>query len=1371
MTMHLKALASVIAIALLSASFVGLAADVGEEVQDWPVGNAVDTHVTWYNWTLDDAAGYTLTNTTMQGGNVTLGPDGLGNFTYFGDALSSEAAVAWGPVALSASLWWWVDTNPLNNAFRMNYSWSDDNLSWSPEATVAANGSAVELAHGFYRWDGNFTTIDNTSTPVLWWAGLRIESNTAPLADAGSNLITLRNTQTFMDGSFSGDADADALAYAWTQTGGPSTTPITNPTSAVASITPQENGLYTFELNVTDGWNYSTDSMTVDVRNGPPVADAGPDQNVPINTNVTLDASASTDPNGDPLTYAWTQTGGTGVTLNNATEVMAWYICSTPDVYTFNVTVMDNQTASSNDTVVITCNNTPPVADAGLDQNVPVGTNVTLNGSASYDPDALDVITYQWTQVGGAPVSLMNATQDMAWFLCLAAGVYDFNLTVTDPWLASTNDTTQVTCAAAGNNPPVADAGADQVVFKNDVVLLNGTLSSDPDLDAITYLWTQLPGPRVVVLSNPTTATPSFIAPNGALAAGVYPFNLTVTDPFNASSFDWVDVTISNRAPVSAAGSDRLVVGQMQSILLDGTGSTDADLDTLTYAWTQTSGPAVTINNAGTSIADFVGPLGVFTFDLSVDDQDGGVNVDSVMVTVVNADPVAALAANPAVARVGQLVELTANASVDPDGSISTYDIEYGDGTGSTGPVAQAWVWHAYTAAGTYQANVTIVDNDGNTSTANTSVTVNLNQVPIADAGSDQNVLKGALVTLDGSASSDPDLDTLTYLWSQVGGPAVTLSSTTVAMPTFTADTTMVIYTFDLTVDDGWGGNSADQVVITLVNTPPIADAGVDQPGIAKNTLVTLDGSSSLDPDPTDTITFFWAQTTGAPVTLSSTTSSNPTFTPTVSGTYTFELTVDDPEAAQDMDAVVITVVNALPLADAGADVSILKGSNVLLDGSGSSDADTTDTLTYAWAQTGGLPVTLTNANTATPNFTASQAGVYTFRLNVSDGDGGTDPNGDLVVVTAWGRAPTASLTATPNAGGIGTVIDFNGSASTDPDLDAITTYTFNFGDGSAPVSGASWNASYAYTAAGVYNATLVVTDSDGNVSAATNVTVTISAPPGNAAPNAVASATPPTALRLVRVNLSAAASTDPDLDTLTFSWAQTGGTGTSTIALSSTTSDTPFFTTVAGTGLGTYIFTVTVSDGSLTDTATVTVTITNNPPVADAGPAQSGIAVGTLVTLNGGGSTDVDGTLTYRWTGTAASSLSNATAASPTFTPSAAGTFTFTLTVTDSDLATSTDTVTITVVEAPVEGIPAVAIVLILAIVAIVILALILSRRRRKPVEGEPAEPTGEEEEISEDADAEEADEDAEDAEEVESEDADEDAEETAEDADDVKP
>ena len=199
----------------------------------------------------------------------------------------------------------------------------------------------------------------------------------------------------------------------------------------------------------------------------------------------------------------------------------------------------------------------------------------------------------------------------------------------------------------------------------------------------------------------------------------------------------------------------------------------------------------------------------------------------------------------------------------------------------------------------------------------------NTNRAPSAAAGVNQSVDELSAVTLDGSSSFDPDAGTtLTYSWSQTAGTMVTLSSTTVAQPTFdapdvTAVNTPETLTFRLTVSDGSlsAGDNVDIVVDDIgvgVNSPPTADAGPVQT-VAKLTTVNLDGSASRDPDG-DMLSFTWLQIAGPNVALSDANAEQPSFAapdvvvPTV---LTFQLTVDDGTDSA-MDTVDITAQEGL---------------------------------------------------------------------------------------------------------------------------------------------------------------------------------------------------------------------------------------------------------------------------------------------------------------------------------------------------------------------------------------------------------------------------------------------------------------------------
>jgi len=158
-------------------------------------------------------------------------------------------------------------------------------------------------------------------------------------------------------------------------------------------------------------------------------------------------------------------------------------------------------------------------------------------------------------------------------------------LTVFDGELSSRPETLVF---EAKNTPPTANAGQSQTVFKGELVSLDGSASSDPDGDEITYAWaiTDKPEGSLVELSNSETATPSFAAD----VKGEYTLSLVVNDGIQNSIADTVLITVENRKPVAViAGDSNGLTGDMISVT--AVSSSDPDGDILTYLWSL-QGPA-----------------------------------------------------------------------------------------------------------------------------------------------------------------------------------------------------------------------------------------------------------------------------------------------------------------------------------------------------------------------------------------------------------------------------------------------------------------------------------------------------------------------------------------------------------------------------------------------------------------------------------------------------------------------------------------------------------------------------------------------------------------------------------------------------------
>jgi len=275
----------------------------------------------------------------------------------------------------------------------------------------------------------------------------------------------------------------------------------------------------------------------------------------------------------------------------------------------------------------------------------------------------------------------------------------------------------------------------------------------------------------------------------------------------------------------------------------------------------------------------------------------------------------------------------------------------------------------------------------------------------VAVAGPDQTVVAGQQVTLDGSTSSDPEGQVLTFEWKQEDdNPAsvvLSFSDRAVFVPTAAGT-----YSFELIVTAGHRA-SRDSVLVMVTGEqahPPVAHAGVDAM-YARQAPIFLDGTASHDVDG-DVLLFAWALVVGpGSVTFTDSTNAQTQVAVTAAGEYLFRLQVSDGslEAVDEVRVIVTPDSNIPPVADAGPSQTVSVGGLVTLDGLNSSDLEGQD-LAYRWriGRNPGESVALSDSTAAQPTFTPLLLGEYVFGLVVEDGV--TASIQDTVVITVVSR-------------------------------------------------------------------------------------------------------------------------------------------------------------------------------------------------------------------------------------------------------------------------------------------------------------------------------------------------------------------------------
>jgi RHS repeat-associated protein len=416
-------------------------------------------------------------------------------------------------------------------------------------------GTEVTSTDQFTLSGDNKTPPSNqVLTSKLQWV---VSSNTRPVANAGDEQTVQVGETVTLNGSASTDADGDSLTYAWTLLSKPtgSQAVLSSSTAVNPSFLVDKPGEYTLQLIVNDGkMDSGPDSMTISTRNSAPIAQAGPDQTAQVGVAVTLDGSASTDVDGDPLTYRWTlpvKPAGSQASLNNSSAISPVINPDRPGIYEVELIVNDGQVDSAPDRVTINTENSKPVANAGVDQVVQLGQTVTLDGGASYDVDG-DPLSFKWsftTRPSDSTAIFTDPQLQVMQFTPDQAGLYVAQLVVNDSHVDSEPDTAQITVEVLPppvNHPPqitstpVTQATVNQH-YQYDVD------ATDLDGDLLSY---SLPLSAADMLIDPVTGliqwTPT--------STGTQPVTVKVDDGQGGSDNQSFNIT------VSPAGSQQVTV-------------------------------------------------------------------------------------------------------------------------------------------------------------------------------------------------------------------------------------------------------------------------------------------------------------------------------------------------------------------------------------------------------------------------------------------------------------------------------------------------------------------------------------------------------------------------------------------------------------------------------------------------------------------------------------------------------------------------------------------------------------------------------------------------------------------------------------------
>ena len=719
------------------------------------------------------------------------------------------------------------------------------------DVTVDADGAFTYTPDPDYAGPDSFTytlcdpssacatgTVTVTVTPV----------NDAPVMPPGDAFTTPEDTPHTATLPGSVDPDGDAVTFA----------AVTQPAHGTVTVQPDGDYTYTPDAHYhgPDSFTYAvcdpsdacaqaTVTVTVTPVNDTPAGPSGASVTTAEDTPHSGALPGGTDADGDPLTFrVGTEPAHGDVTVGS--DGSFTYTpdpdYAGPDSFTYEICDPSDACATVPVTVTVTPVDDVPVA-APASFSTPEDTPHSGALPAATDADG-DALTYAvLTQPAHGSVTVQpdgdfTYTPDAHY-----AGPDSFTYEVCDPSdrCAQASVTGTVTPV---NDVPVAPATTSFATPED--TPHSGTLpgGTDADGDALTFGGATDPAHGTVTVNGDGTFT---YTPDGGYH-GPDSFTYEVCDPSDACATVSVTVTVSPVNDTPAAPPDSAFT-TAEDIAHSGTlpGGTDADGDALTLAVvTPPAHGTVTVQADGdytyTPDPDYAGPD---SFTYQACDPAGACSAPATVtvdVTPVNDPPVAV----DDTATTPYLVPVT----LDP--AANDTDVEGGALTvtatdGAHGSVTVAGTNVTYTPddgfSGTDTFSYTVCDTGGACDTGTVTVTVGaaptVNRAPVADAGADRAVPSGTPVTLDGTGSTDPDLDLLTYEWVQTGGPAVTLTGANTATPSVAGVTGPATLTFELTVSDGLLTDT-DTVTVTIAAAqtpaPPACEpvsVESDQGGVA----------------------------------------------------------------------------------------------------------------------------------------------------------------------------------------------------------------------------------------------------------------------------------------------------------------------------------------------------------------------------------------------------------------------------------------------------------------------------------------------------------------------------------------------------------
>jgi len=713
--------------------------------------------------------------------------------------------------------------------------------SWQFGDGIGASGTEpCHIYEGVDDYNVTLTVIDDRLKQDSDSVMARIGADQLPVADAGESLYTgTVDVALFFDGDASSDAEGPIVKYEWDY--GDESIPEVTDTPFPSHIY-TATGDYTLTLTVTDSIgqeDWDTSDVTIAEGNDPPVADAGEAVLGVVGRPVLFDGNGSTDLEGPIVRYDWDYGDLSPVDVDAGPEPEHTY--NRPGEFNVTLTVYDEGDKQDSDSTGVSIDpaNFAPVADANGPYTGPVGVEIPFHGEGSFDLDG-EIQTHIWEFGDGRAAAYPPSASVRN--IYEQPGNYEVTLWVIDDENAIGVDYTTASIDM-DDRPPVAEANGPYAGVVGIPIPFDGRGSRDGDvegdLENVTLTWDFGDGGAP---GNGLEPKHTYSSP------GRYEVTVAATDPAGNRDRDVTTAVVSEGSlpPVADTGGPyRGAAGG--EVSFDAAESFGRGSEIVSYEWEFGDGDV----DSGQQVSHTYALPNHYHVTLTVRDDFGLPVSDSTIAVIGEAsEPPIADAGGPYPGSAGVLVSFDGTGSSDEDGNIKTWTWDFGDDSEpKTGPKPK----HTYTEAGPYTVTLTVTDNSNESDDDTTEANIGQgNLPPMAEAGGPYIGAAGVAKQFDGSGSSDPNGDDLTYEWdfgdesapktgptpshiyTEPGPYIVTLTVTDTGELSSSDDATAIIGEPDPDPDD----RLIDMVTLGDVGGGPAADVAVLDVGLANGDQV-----------------------------------------------------------------------------------------------------------------------------------------------------------------------------------------------------------------------------------------------------------------------------------------------------------------------------------------------------------------------------------------------------------------------------------------------------------------------------------------------------------------------------------------------------